>query len=78
MNAVPRSRKPFSRICKSQSIPHETLRGEIVHKIACLYLGYVKGDLDKTELEADGLANSWGFNNEIKALRDHQDTNLIK
>jgi hypothetical protein len=62
----------------SADMPHDALRGEIVHKIACVYLGHVNDNLDETELEADKLADSWGFNNEIKALRDYQDKHRRK
>ena len=51
-------------------MPTMALRGEVVHELAHVYQEHAGGSSDKIEDKTDELAKSWGFEKEIKALRE--------
>jgi hypothetical protein len=50
-------------------LPREVALGLIAHEFAHLYLEHTSGGSVEGEYEADDLANRWGFQNEVKAMR---------
>ena len=54
----------------SSSMPFIALRGMIAHEIAHVYLGHTFGT-EEIEDRTDKLAIEWGFEAEIKALREY-------
>ena len=56
---------------RAADLPDSALRGLLIHELAHVYLRHF--EVEKTsrerEIEADALARSWGFGDEIQAVR---------
>ena len=56
----------------SSFLPFDAARGEIANALAHIYLEHKSDSNKEGEEEADEVAKSWGFNDEIEACRDYE------